>query len=189
MGPPDYPLSTARLTLRPYRHDDLGAVYDIQSRAEVTRYLLFDVRNLDQVRIGLEERIQAGKPDYDGDRLMLALAVVLPETGAVIGDVVLFRESREHRQGEIGYIFHPDYGGRGYATEAARMMLRLGFERYRLHRIVGRIDARNTPSARVLERLGMRREAHFVRNEFIKGEWTDEVVYAMLEDEWRSQRA
>ena len=68
-------------------------------------------------------------------------------------------------------------------------MLRLGFEHYRLHRIIGRIDARNTPSARVLERLGMRREAHFVRNEFIKGEWTDEVVYAMLEDEWQSQQA
>ena len=189
MSPPDFPLSTARLTLRPYRHDDLGAVYGFQSRPEVTRYLLFDVRNLDQVRIALEERIQAGKPGYDGDHLILALAVVLPETGAVIGDVVLFRQSREHRQGELGYIFHPDYGGQGYATEAARTMLRLGFEHYGLHRIVGRIDARNTPSARVLERLGMRREAHFVRNEFIKGEWTDEVVYAMLEDEWRSQRA
>lgn len=188
MGPPDYPLRTARLTLRPYRHDDLSAVYDIQSRPEVTRYLLFDVRNLDQVRIALEERIQAGKPRHDGDRLILALAVVLPETEAVIGDVVLFRQSREHREGELGYIFHPDHGGRGYATEAARMMLGLGFEHYELHRIIGRIDARNTPSARVLERLGMRREAHFVQNEFIKGEWTDEVVYAMLEDEWRSQR-
>ena len=64
-------------------------------------------------------------------------------------------------------------------------MLRLGFEELGLHRIIGRIDARNTPSARVLERLGMRREAHFVHNEILKGEWTDEVVYAMLEDEWR----
>jgi len=189
MGSPDYPLRTARLTLRPYCRDDLSAVYDIQSRPEVTRYLLFDVRSLDQVRIALEERIEAGKPGYDGDRLILALAVVLPETGAVIGDVVLFWQSREHREGELGYIFHPDYAGQGYATEAARTMLRLGFEHYRLHRIIGRIDARNTPSARVLERLGMRREAHFVRNEFIKGEWTDEVVYAMLEDEWRSQQA
>ena len=189
MGPPDLPLRTPRLILRPYRHDDLSAVYDIQSRPEVTRYLLFDVRNLDQVRIALEERIQAGQPDYDGDRLILALAVVLPETEALIGDVVLFLQSREHRQGELGYIFHPDYGGQGYATEAARVMLRLGFGHYGLHRIIGRIDARNTPSARVLERLGMRREAHFVQNEFIKGEWTDEVVYAMLEDEWRSQPA
>jgi RimJ/RimL family protein N-acetyltransferase len=155
----------------------------------VTRYLLFDVRTLDQVRVALEERIHAGTPGHDGDRLILALAVVLPETEAVIGDVALFRQSREHRQGELGYMFHPDYNGKGYATEAARTMLRLGFENFGLHRIVGRIDARNAPSARVLEHLGMRREAHFVQNEFIKGEWTDEIVYAMLEDEWRSRRA
>jgi RimJ/RimL family protein N-acetyltransferase len=65
-------------------------------------------------------------------------------------------------------------------------MLRLGFEELGLHRIMGRIDARNEPSARVLERLGMRREAHMLENEFVKGEWTDEVVYALLEHEWRA---
>ncbi|MCW2947645.1 MAG: GCN5-related N-acetyltransferase, partial [Actinoallomurus sp.] len=93
-----------------------------------------------------------------------------------------------HRQGEVGYIFHPDHGGRGYATEAAEVVLRLGFEELGLHRIVGRLDGRNTASARVLERLGLRREAHFVQNELVKGEWTDEVVYAMLADEWRARR-
>jgi RimJ/RimL family protein N-acetyltransferase len=185
MSRPDFPLRTARLTLRPYVADDLDALYDIQSRPEVTRYLLYDVRDRDQVRGILQQRIQADGPERDA----VDLAVVLPDTGALIGDVVLFLRSKEHRQGEIGYLFHPDYGGRGYATEAARMLLRLGFEDYVLHRIIGRIDARNTASARVLERLGMRREAHFVQNEIVKGEWSDEVVYAMLEDEWRSQQA
>jgi RimJ/RimL family protein N-acetyltransferase len=185
MGRSHFPLTTSRLSLRPYVFDDLDALYDIQSRPEVTRYLLYDVRNRDQVRGILEQRIQADGPERDA----VDLAVVLPDTGALIGDVVLFLRSREHRQGEIGYLFHPDYGGRGYATEAARMLLRLGFEDYGLHRIIGRIDARNTASARVLERLGMRREAHFVQNEIVKGEWSDEVVYAMLEDEWRSQQA
>ena len=183
---PDYPLRTARLLLRPFTIDDLDALFDLQSRPEVTRYLLFDARDRGQVRTALEERIEAGRPGHHGGRLLLALAVVLPQTGAMIGDVVLFLESREHRQGEIGYIFHPEHGGRGYATEAARAMLRLGFEAYGLHRIIGRIDARNEPSAGVLERLGMRREAHYRQNELVKGEWTDEVVYAMLEDEWRS---
>lgn len=82
-------------------------------------------------------------------------------------------------------MFHPEFGGRGYATEAAAVMLRLGFGDLGLHRITGRLDARNTASARVLERLGMRREAHFVQNEIVKGEWTGELVYAMTEDEWR----
>jgi RimJ/RimL family protein N-acetyltransferase len=184
MGKPDYPLKTARLVLRPFVVGDLDALHDIQSRPEVTRYLLYDARDRDQVRKVLEERKQADFIQRDA----LNLAVVLPETGALVGDVVLFLRSQEQRQGEIGYVFHPDYGGRGYATEAARALLGLGFERYGMHRIVGRLDARNTASARVLERLGMRREAHFVQNEFIRGEWTDELVYAMLEDEWRSLR-
>ncbi len=183
MSRPDYPLRTARLMLRPYVIGDLDALHDIQSRPEVTRYLLYDVRDRDQVRKVLQERIQADGLERDA----VDLAVVLPETGALIGDVVLFLRSRVHRQGEIGYLFHPDYGGRGYATEAARALLGLAFGHYGLHRVVGRIDARNTASARVLERLGMRREAHFVQNEIVKGEWSDEVVYAMLEDEWRTR--
>ena len=65
-------------------------------------------------------------------------------------------------------------------------MLRLGFEELDLHRIVGRLDARNTASARVLERLGMRLEAHLRENEFVKGEWVSELIYAVLAGEWRS---
>src|ERR1700730_11465714 len=182
---PDYPIRTPRLTLRPYRADDFDALYDIQSRPEVTRYLLFGARNRDEVRKSLRQRVAATELDDEGGSLILA--VVLPETGVLIGDVVLFWRSREHRQGEIGYIFHPDYHGNGYATEAAREMLRMGFDDLGLHRIVGRVDARNTASARVLERLGMRPEAHFLQNEMVKGEWTDEIVYAMLEDEWRGR--
>jgi RimJ/RimL family protein N-acetyltransferase len=180
---PDFPLRTARLTLRPCVLGDLDALYDIQSRPDVTRYLLYGARTREQVRAVLEQRIRADGLDRDD---ALNLAVVLSQASVVIGDVVLFRRSREHRQGEIGYVFHPDYGGHGYATEAARVLLRLGFEDYGLHRIVGRLDARNTASARVLERLGMHREAHLVQNEWVKGEWSDEVVYAMLEHEWRA---
>jgi RimJ/RimL family protein N-acetyltransferase len=183
MATPAYPIRTARLMLRPYTPDDLDDLYDIQSRPAVTRYLYFDPRDREEVREALTAKIQAAALPDDGGHL--TLAVVLPETDRVIGDVLLFLRSREHRQGEIGYVFHPDHGGRGYATEAARVMLRLGFEELGLHRVIGRLDGRNTASARVLEHLGMRREARFRQNEWVKGEWTDEVVYAILEDDWR----
>jgi RimJ/RimL family protein N-acetyltransferase len=101
MVTPDYPLRTARLVLRPYAIGDLDDVHDIQSRPEVARYLLVGARDRDQVRAALEERILATLPDGEGGSL--SLAVVLPETGTVIGEVVLFLRSREHRQGEIGY--------------------------------------------------------------------------------------
>ena len=84
---------------------------------------------------------------------------------------MLFWHSREHA-GELGYVFNPALAGRGYATEAAGAMLRLGFSELGLHRIVARIDERNEPSLRLARRLGMRQEARLVRNERFKGEWT-----------------
>jgi RimJ/RimL family protein N-acetyltransferase len=182
---PDCPIRTERLLLRLYTEDDLDAVHDVQSRPDVTRYLYWGPRDREEARESLRKKIASSGLREEGDDL--TLAVVLPETGTLIGDVLLIWHSREHRQGEIGYIFHPGHAGRGYATEAAEVMLRLGFEGLGLHRVTGRIDARNTASARVLERLGMRREAHLVQNEIVKGEWTDEVVYAILEDEWRAR--
>jgi RimJ/RimL family protein N-acetyltransferase len=181
---PAYPIKTERLILRPYTSGDLDDLFDIHSRSEVTRYLYWEPRDRRAVREVLQRKIRASELGVEGEALQLA--VELPETGKVIGDVVLIWASRAHRQGEVGYIFHPDHGGHGYATEATRVMLRLGFDEFGLHRIAGRIDGRNTASARVLERLGMRREAHFLQNEMVKGVWTDEIVYAMLGDEWRA---
>jgi RimJ/RimL family protein N-acetyltransferase len=107
----------------------------------------------------------------------------------VIGDISLWRTSREHNQGEIGFVLHPDHQGQGYGTEAMRELLRIGFEDVGLHRIVGRCDARNGASARLMQRLGMRLEAHLRENELIKGEWCDELIYAMLATEWSALAA
>lgn len=99
---------------------------------------------------------------------------------------MLFWHNAQHRGGEIGYVINPDHQGRGYATEACRVLLRLGFDELGLHRITARVDRRNEPSAHVLRRLGMRQEAHLVQNEWFKGDWSDELDFAMLEDEWRA---
>jgi RimJ/RimL family protein N-acetyltransferase len=81
-------------------------------------------------------------------------------------------------------VFNPALGGRGYATEAANLMLGLGFSGLGLHRIVARIDERNEASVRLARRLGMRQEARLVSNELFKGEWSNELDFAMLADEW-----
>ena len=80
----------------------------------------------------------------------------------------------------------PDHHSHGYATETARLLLELGFGEFGLHGVIGRLEPRNAASARVLERVGMRREAHFRENEFVKGEWQSELVYAILGHEWRA---
>jgi RimJ/RimL family protein N-acetyltransferase len=178
-------LESDRLRLRAFTADDFEALLAIQSRPDVARWLYWEPRSEDEVRAALEKKIESSALSRDGDSL--SFAVVLKATSAVIGDVSLVLVSAQHRQGEIGFVFHPNHQGHGYATEAAGLLLELAFEEFGLHRVIGRLEPRNEPSARVLERLGMRREAHFHENEFVKDEWQSECVYALLEREWFAQ--
>lgn len=175
-------IHTDRLTLRHFTDDDFDALHSWQSREDVTRYLLYSARSADEVRAALKLRTASTSIRFNDDTL--AFLVLRKDTGAPIGEVNLTLVSAQHRAGEIGYVLHPGAHGNGFAAEAAREMLRIGFEQLRLHRIVGRLDAVNTASARVLEKLGMRKEAHFVDNEWFKGEWSSEAVYAILTEEW-----
>ena len=177
------PVETERLLLRPFAAGDFDAVFAMQSRPDVARYLYWEARTEAEVRAALERKIGGVAIRSEGDALFLA--AVLKTTDEVVGDVVLEYVSREHRTGEIGYIVHPDHQGHGYATEAMAVLLRLAFDELDLHRVIGRVEARNAPSARVLEKLGMRQEAHLVENEYVKGEWQSELVYAILDREWR----
>jgi len=179
---PTYPIETERLLLRPFVADDIEALHRIHSRADVTRYLYWEPWSPATTRDALARRQTLTQLTKAGDTMLLA--VVTRDSGELVGDVNLHWTSDVHAQGEVGFVLHPDVHGRGYAGEAATALLRLGFEDLGLHRIVGRLDGRNRASARVLEKLGMRREAHLRENEWVKGEWTDEVVYAMLAREW-----
>jgi RimJ/RimL family protein N-acetyltransferase len=90
------------------------------------------------------------------------------------------------REATLWYVIEAPMWGRGYGTAAARRLLTFGFESLGLHRIFADVDARNISSLRVAEKLGMQREAHFRKNMWVKGEWTDSVICAILEDDWRA---
>ena len=187
---PDYPIHTARLTLRPLGPDDADAMYAYKSREDVCRFIPHPPLTREQVIARMAGTHTRSTLDDEGQ--VLFVGVTLQGAAELIGDLVLFWHSREHGAGEIGYVLAPEHTGHGYATEALRELLRLGFDPelgLGLHRITARLDARNTASARVAERLGMRREAHLVENEWFKGEWVDELVYAMLQDEWAKTTA
>jgi RimJ/RimL family protein N-acetyltransferase len=182
---PEYPIETARLTLRHFSPGDLDDLYAYQSRPDVARYLHWDARDREQARQALEQQCRETTLDAEGD--WLTFAVVWREAGRVVGEVGLRLLSREHRQGETGFVFNPDYNGRGLASEAAEAMLMLGFGTLGWHRIIGSCDARNDRSARLMERIGMRQEAHFIHNAIVKGRWADELVYAILDHEWEAR--
>ncbi len=182
---PEYPVETERLHLRPFAPGDLDGLHAYYKRDDVARYLFRDARDREQTESALTRKRAEHRLVDEGDSL--SLAVVERSGGHLAGDVVLNWHSREQRQGELGFVFHPDFHGRGYATEAAGAVLDLGFHVLGLHRIAGHCDARNAASARLMERLGMRREAHFVHNRVFKGEWNEELVYAVLDEEWTAR--
>ncbi|MEO8208685.1 MAG: GNAT family protein [Chloroflexota bacterium] len=173
----------ARLLLRPYELGDIDAAHDIFGRVEVARYIDWEPMDRDAAEALVRRRIGQTRIAREGEGI--GLAVVVRETGRMVGEIVLWLVSAGSRQAEVGWVIHPDVQGRGYATAAAMAVLRLGFKDLQLHRISAECDPRNGASIRLMERLGMRREAHLREFRWHKGEWIDSLVYAILEDEWR----
>ena len=138
---PVLPIATERMILRPFAPGDLDALVAIHGDERVVRYLPWGVRDRAELAGVLEEKARRTRLEREGDGLNLA--GVDAETGDLVADLTLMWRSAEHRQGEVGYILHPAHEGHGYATEGARAMLALGFDGLGLHRIYGRIDARN----------------------------------------------
>jgi RimJ/RimL family protein N-acetyltransferase len=177
------PIETERLTLRAYRAGDLDDLHAMRSLPEVVRYLYGDELTLADAGELLERCMRQTRIEGDDD--VLTVAVERRDDGRVIGDLTLWLRSSHHLQGEIGFVFHPDAQGRGYASESATALLDVAFGTLGMHRVYGRTDGRNDASAALMRRLGMRQEAHFRQNEIFKGDWGDELVFAILEDEWR----
>ena len=179
---PDWPLETPRLTLRPLVEGDFDAMHEMRSNPDVMRYLYQEPYTPEETRSALARRSASAAWVREGD--WLSAAVVERATGLVVGDVALHWVSERDRTAEIGFVLDPRHQGKGFATEAARALLDWTFTTAGFHRVIGRTEARNAASARVLEKLGMRLEAHFVENEWVKGEWQSELVYSILDREW-----
>jgi RimJ/RimL family protein N-acetyltransferase len=179
---PELPISTKRLTLRPFHRGDVDAVHAYRQREDVARYLFDGPMSRESCAEAVQSRIQQVSLAFEGDRI--TLAVERCADGALVGEITLIWRSIVSKQGEVGYVFNPDFYGCGYASEAVRALFTLGFTTFDLHRIHARCDPRNTASFRLMERLGMRREAHFREHVFLRGEWTDEYIYAVLREEW-----
>lgn len=175
---------TTRLLLRPFAAGDWDQYADYHGRPEVYAFLYRAAPTGTALRDQFD-RVLRARFEADGD--VFRLAVTLKDGGAIAGEVLLKLASREALQAELGYIFSPAHVGHGYATEAAAAMLSIGFDTLGFHRIFARLDAANTRSVGVVERLGMRREAHLRENDRFNGKWGDEYVYALLRNEWEER--
>jgi len=178
------PIRTERLVLRPFRPDDVDAMLDYQSRPEVARYLLHEPWTREEALRQVAKRLGStalGGPDD-------VLAVAVEHDGQLIGDVGAWPTDAEAQQGELGWVFHPDYGGQGFATEAVTAVIEFVFTAG-WHRVVAQMDPRNLASARLARRLGMVLEGAHRSSWWSKGEWTDNWVFALLAEEWQARRS
>lgn len=176
------PIETPRLILRDFAMDDWKPVQEYASDPQVVKLLAWGPNSAEQtidfVRRTIEEARQAKRRKF-------GLAVTLKEEdGRVIGGARLDLTAR-YREADLGYVIHRKFWGKGYATEAARGLLELGFGRLGLHRVVASCSPENPASRRVLEKAGMRHEGHLRESNWIKNDWQDELIFSMLHRDWR----
>ena len=187
LGAVAWPARTARLSVRPATADDVDATWEFRQLPEVAAWL---------TRLDTERRTYA-EAFLDPERLSKTL--VIERDGEVIGDLMLavgdawaqadVAERARGVQAELGWVIHPEHAGQGYATEAVGEVLRVCFEDLGLRRVTALCFADNVASWRLMERLGMRREEHTVRDSLHRsGAWLDGFGYALLVEEWRARR-
>jgi RimJ/RimL family protein N-acetyltransferase len=179
------PIVTERLVLRRYTHDDLPDVLGFASQPSVARVTSERIQATEE---GIRKYIdlQNSYQPFEEDQVF-ELAIERKEDGKVIGLLGLIR--RGHEQGEIGWALGVEHRVQGYATEAARALMDYGFNSLGLHRIHADTNSDNPASWRVMERLGMRREAVLRDSVYENGQWLDRYIYGMLVDEWREPGA
>ena len=180
----DFPIRTERLLLRPFERADVPHVARYHLLPAVQRYLVRPTRYREDVAAAVEVmRGQIGL-QRPGDRLTLAMQ----RKGdlALLGHVSLHWSDATAGQGELLFAIDPAYAGNGFLTEALTAMLNLAFDHFHIHRVFVRCDGRNHHSAKLMQKLGMRLEAHYREHALFQGEWDEEMHFAILDREWQA---
>jgi ribosomal-protein-alanine N-acetyltransferase len=178
-------LATERLVLRDFREDDWTSVHEYAADLEVVRYMPWGPNSEKETKAFIERALAS---QGEEPRTKFEFAVTLRETGRLIGGCGIRIMSSRDRAANMGYCLRRDTWGRGFAAEAAAAVVAFGFDVLNRHRIHATCDTENQASVRVLEKIGMRREAHFREDTRLRGRWRDSYLYAVLEQEWRGRR-
>ena len=174
------PLTAARCRLRAFRESDLTAFAKYRSNPEVARYQSWNVPYTHDQALSLYRAINVAPFGTEDSWYQIALAVLT--TDVLLGDLAVhFIDSH---QIEIGFTIAPEFQKKGYAKEAVSALLDQLFGESGIHRVIATVDARNSLAAELLKALGFRKEAHYRKNVFFKGEWGDEFLFACLAAEW-----
>lgn len=172
-------LETEHLIIRRFSEDDWISVLKYTSDNENMKYLQENAFNEENAKEFIRQNIHENAEKFP---------VILKKENKLIGHMVFHTWYEPYKTWEIGWVFSKEYHNKGYATEAAVKIFNYGFETLKLHRIIATCDCRNIASYSVMEKLGMRREGHFIKDINKNGEWLDEYFYAIFEQEWAMKK-
>lgn len=174
-------IETDKLLIRTLEMKDKNKFFQYRSMPEVYQYQALRPKDIDEI----EEFISKNVSICPNTRnTWLQLAVCLKE-GKLIGDIGIHFIDDDY-QIEIGYTLSPEYQGNGYAVEAVKAVINYTFSVFRKHRITASVDPDNLKSIKLLQKIGFRKEAHFIKSYRLGNQWYDDCVYAILAEEWQS---
>lgn len=173
-------LETERLFIRPVTIDDKNEIFEYRRDKEINKYQGWIPEKIEDVEVFIGKvSKQINVPET-----WFQFAIVDKETQRLVGDLGIHFIDFENKQVEIGFTLNKDFQNRGFATESVKKVIDYLFNDLNKHRIITSIDPGNKNSIRLVERIGFRKEAHFIESLLIKGKWVDDLIYAMLEKDW-----
>lgn len=174
-------LSSGRAKLREFERSDLEAVQRYAGDPVAVEHVAFGPNELTDTEAYLERAMASARAT---PRRTYEVAITDLGSGELIGSIRLGIRSELRLDASLGYFLRRDLWGRGLVTEAATLLVGFGFKELGLHRTWATCSTANVGSARVVEKLGMRREAHLRADVNIRGRWRDSYLYAVLANEW-----
>jgi RimJ/RimL family protein N-acetyltransferase len=177
------PIQTARLTLRCLSNEDADALFAYRSDPDVARFQSWVPESLGEV----QQFIARMREQEFGAVGWYQIAIALQNTPGIIGDLGIHILESEPRIAEIGITLAPSFQSKGFATEALKAVLSFLFIDMHKHRVIASVDPRNTASMKLMERAGFRQEGLHRKSFWLKNEWVDDAVFALLESDWNEK--
>ena len=175
-------IETERLLIRPIQLNDKINVFEYRSDIETNKYQDWIPKTIDDVEFfinGIAKQINIPETWFQ--------FVLIEKKGQkIIGDLGVHFWDKQNKQVEIGCTLNKNFHYVGYATEAVKRIIDFLFIELKKHRIMTSIDPRNKNSIRLVERIGFRKEAHFVESLLVNETWTDDLIYALIEKDWET---
>ncbi len=171
-------IQTKRLNIKNINIAHADVMFSYRSNPLVYQYQSFRPKSLREV----EEFINTYTKLFNIEGNWFQVGIFLDSN--LIGDIGIHFVGPNNSQCEIGYTISPEYQNQGYGSEAVYAVVDYLFCDMKKHRIIASVDPRNTPSFKLLEKIGFRKEAHFKKSVLIENEWEDDVIYGLLKEEW-----